>query len=1087
MLKRILSVICASSMIASVVAAQSGTTVSGRVTNDAGAPVAGANVFIPSLNVGTQTNDAGRYSFVVTGNRATGQTVTLTARVIGFTAKSISITLKSGSDITENFTLSSNPLRLGEVVVTGAGTSTTREKLGVTINTVDSGTIRRAAAPQNIVSALAAKAPGVEVRTQSGEPGASASIKIRGGASLSGTNQPLFVVDGVPIDNSTASTTGGNGSTVTENRAADINPDDIASVDILKGSAAAAIYGARAANGVVLITTKSGHSGPTRYSFTTTTNVDNIDTGNLGLQHDYAQGGGGKTAVCGGPDCVLTSNSFGALIPNGTPTYDHLNEIYKTGYTFDNNLSVSGGNDRTTFYGSGGLTNQDGVLEGPQNKYNRATFRLKGSEQVSSSFRVSGNFNFVDTRGNYVQKGSNVSGVLLGALRTPPGYNNLPYLNSLGLQRPYRFPDASGVVSMENNGYYDNPFFVLNSPGNRSELNRQIASFNADWHPTGWLSLNETLGADNYADSRLQALPITSAGNALGTVTRNDETFLQIDHNLTATATHSFSDRISGTLTLGQNLNSRRDRNLFSTGNQFLAQLPLALQNTVSQTSGQFETLAHIESYFAQATAELYEQLYFTVGVRNDGFSTFGASNRRSNFPKASAAWTFTNALGNHDQKGILSYGKLRAAYGETGKEPPVYGTITAFSTNSTFGSGFGDNITTLFGPGGIVSSGGQGNSALRPERSKEFEFGGDFGFFDQRADLSVTSYDKHTSDVIIRVPTSAAATGYNTRLENGAKLSNRGIEIAFNVRPIQAQNVALELGVQYAKNRGSVDGLLGAQFVPANNEGFTGAIGSSTLGYAPGVIRGTDFIKCGRGLKLDYNGTGVQDIDALCAATPGGFKPGALFLAANGLPAEDPTDRVIADPNPKYAMNYTTSLKLWNRLTFSGLLDLRKGGQVWDGTRGILIAKGTSAFTDVRALTNGQFGKNFETDLYPNVAGPGVGVVPFTSLAKWGSWFGGNGGGFGNVSQQFIEDGSFVKLRELSLTYTLDGAWLNRLVGFTSADIRFSGRNLHTWTKYKGLDPEANLGGAEFLTQGLDYFNSPQTKSFVIAISLNR
>ncbi|MEO8945439.1 MAG: SusC/RagA family TonB-linked outer membrane protein [Gemmatimonadaceae bacterium] len=1087
MLKRILSVIAASAMVASAALAQSGTTISGRVTNEAGAPLPGASVFIPSLNVGTQTNDNGRYSFVVAGNRAAGQTVGLTARIIGFTAKSVQITLTSGRDVTENFALISNPLRLGEVVVTGAGTSTTREKLGVTINTIDSASITRAAAPQNIVSALAGKAPGVVVRTQSGEPGASADIKIRGGSSLSGTNQPLFVVDGVPIDNSTSSTTGGDGGTVTANRASDINPDDIASVDILKGSAAAAIYGARAANGVVLITTKSGHSGPTRYSFTSSTNVDNIDAGNMALQRSYAQGDGGVTAACTKTNCAVSSNSFGAAIPTGTSTYDHLNEIYNTGYTFDNNLSVSGGNDRTTFYGSGGLTNQDGVLVGPQNKYNRATFRLKGSEEVSSTFRVGGNFNFIDTRGNYVQQGSNTSGVLLGGLRTPPNFNNLPYLNSLGLQRPYRFPNATSVVALEGAGFYDNPFFVLNNPGNRSELDREIASFTADWHPSSWLAFNETLGADNYADSRLQSLPLTSAATTTGTVTRSDENFLEIDHNLTATATHSFSDNFASTLTVGQNLNSRRDRALASNGTQLLAATPLALQNTVSQTANQNESLAHIESYFAQATADLYGQLYFTLGVRNDGFSTFGASNRRSNFPKASAAWTFTNALGKRDQKGLFSYGKLRAAYGETGKEPPVYGTITAFSTGRTFGSGYGDAINTRFGPGGIASSTGQGNDALRPERSKEFEFGGDFGFLSQRADLSITSYSKHTSDVIISVPTSAAATGYSSKLANGATLSNRGIELAFNIRPIETKNVALELGTQFARNKGSVDNLLGAQFITYNNEGFTGAIGSSTLGYAPGVIRGSDFIRCGRGLKLNYDGSGVKDIDAICAATPGGYKNNALFLGANGLPIPDPTDRVIADPNPKYTMSYTTSLKLWNKLTFSGLLDVRKGGAVWNGTKGILFAKGTSAATDVRSTTNGQFGVNFDTKIYPNVAGPGVGAVPFNNMAAWDAWFVGNGGGFGPVGEQFVEDGSFVKLRELSLTYALDGAWVKNLVGFTSADVRIAGRNLHTWTKYTGLDPEANLGGGGFLTQGVDYFNSPQTRSFVVSISLNR
>lgn len=1096
MWKRILSVIGACSMVASVAYAQGGTTVVGRVTSDAGAALAGVSVFIPSLNVGTQTSDNGQYSFSVSASRAAGQTVALTARVIGFSAKTVQITLSPGQTVTENFVLTSNPLRLGEVVVTGAGTTTTREKLGVTINTVDSASIKRAGAPQNVVSALAGKAPGVEIRTQSGEPGASADIKIRGGASLSGTNQPLFVVDGVPIDNSTSSTTGGDASTVAPNRASDINPADIASVDILKGSAAAAIYGARAANGVVLITTKSGHSGPTRYTLSSTNTFDNIDKGNLQLQTDYAQGSNGKTAVCKGPNCVLTSNSYGAKIPAGTPVYDHFGELYKTGHTYDNNLSVSGGNDRTTFYGSGGLTLTDGVLVGPNNKYNRASVRLKAAHRVSSELNIGGNFDFVDTRGNFVQKGSNVSGVLLGGLRTPPNFDNLPYLNQFGLQRPYRFPDPTDVPSMESAGYYDNPFFVLNSPGNRSELDRAIPAFNADWTPTNWLSIKENLGADDYTDSRLEALPLTSAGNAIGQVVRSDNTELQIDHNLTATANHTFSDNFAGTLTLGQNLNSRRFRQLFSTGTQLVAALPLALQNTVSQTSNEYRSLAHIESYFAQATADLYNQLYLTAGVRNDGFSTFGASNRRNNFPKASIAWAFTNALGNTAQKGILSYGKLRAAYGETGKEPPVYGTITAFSSGSTFGSGYGDAIYTLFGPGGLVSGGTEGNNSLRPERSRELEFGGDFGFFNQRADLSVTSYNKRTSDVIIQVPLSSAATGYNAKLENGAQLRNRGIELAFNVRPIETSNVSWQIGVNFSHNKGNVENLLGAQFIPYN-EGFTGASGSATLGYAPGVIRGFDFARCGRGLKLNYNGSGVQDIDALCGS---GFKPGALFVVPDttfntdgsvkeiqGLPIADPTERVIADPNPKYMMSYNTSLKLWNKVTISGLLDVRKGGAVWNGTRGVLITKGTSAFTDLRGTTGAAFGKNFYTSLYPNVAGPGAGLTAFNSYLDWQHWFQDIGGGFGSVSQQFIEDGSFVKLREVGVTFTVDQAWLHNSIGFSTADIRFAGRNLHTWTKYKGLDPEANLGGAEFLTQGLDYFNSPQARSFIISVSLNR
>lgn len=1083
MFKRILSVIGASAMVASVALAQ-GTTVSGRVTNEAGAPLAGASVFIPSLNLGSQTNDAGRYTFVVAGARAAGQTVTLTARVIGFTSKSVQITLTNGQNLTEDFTLVSNPLRLGEVVVTGAGTSTTRERLTSTINSVDSASLHRVAQPQNVVSALAAQAPNVEVRTQSGEPGSSASIKIRGASSLSGTNQPLFVVDGQPIDNSTQSTMGGDQSTVTTNRASDINPADIESIDILKGGAAAAIYGARAANGVILITTKRGHAGPTRYSFTSTETFDNVYTPQL-VQTKYGQGFDQVAATCGAPDCVVNRYSWGPEVGAGTPVFNHQDELFDTGLTADNNLQISGGSDRTTFFASGGLTNQNGYFKGPNNKYNRATVRLKGTQEVSSKLTVGGNISYIDTRGKYVQKGSNVSGVMLGALRTPPTYNNEDSFTATGLQKPARFPNPTSVTALQNAIYYDNPFFVLDNDGNRSELGRSIGNVNADWVPLGWLTIKETLGADYYNDSRLETLPLTSANNVLGSVNRLDINNLTIDNNLIATAQRTFSDNLDATLTVGQNLNSRRFRQAAVDGEQLVAPTPFALQNTISQVATEFKSLQHVQGYFTQAEVNLWQQLVLNVGIRNDGFSTFGASDRRANYPKASAAWTFTKLLGSDQNSGWLNYGKIHFAYGETGKEPPVYGAVTALSTLGFGLGGFGDVLKAgINGQGALSTSTTIGNPALRPERDRETEIGGDFAFFDSKVDLTATYYDKRSSDVILLTPVNAAQFGATSQTLNGAALKNQGVELTLNLHPLQTKNATWDVGVQFGRNKGEVTSLNGAQFITYNTEGFTGAIGSSTVGFAPGVIRGDDFARCGRGLSLTVPGIagGPQDIDALC----GSAAKGALFLAPDGRPLVDPTDRVIGDPNPKYSMSYNTSVHLWNKLTLSGLLDVRKGGTVWDGTRGILDNFGTGVDTYVRNQ-QGTFGKNYQTDVFPVVAGPGAGVVAFASQQDWQDWFQGNGGGFGPVGSQFMEDGSFVKLREIGITYTLDQRWVKSLSGFTSADIRIAGKNLKTWTKYKGFDPEANLGGAEFLTQGLDYFSNPQTRSFVISISLNR
>jgi TonB-linked SusC/RagA family outer membrane protein len=1081
----------------SVAGAQAGTTITGTVTNEAGVGLPGATVLIQGTTIGTHTDDAGRFTIIVPASRANGQTETLLARTIGYAARTVPVVLTAGSNLTQNFSLVVNPLNLDVVVVTGAGTSTTRERLTTTINTVDSSALNRAANPQNVVSALAAQAPNVEVRTQSGEPGSSASIKIRGASSLSGTNQPLFVVDGQPIDNQTISTqsisdgsgttSGADASTVAPNRASDINPADIESIQILKSAAAAAIYGARAANGVVLITTKSGQPGATRWTLSSTETFDQVNSPDV-LQHQFVQGIDGDPDVCGGPDCTVSRWSWGPAATAGTQLFDHSKELFDTGMTADNNLQVSGGNERTTFYASGGLLNQNGYLKGPNNKYNRATIRLKGTQQINSQLKVSGNLSYIDTRGKFVQKGSNLSGVMLGALRTPPNFNNADtYLPLSGLQRAYRFPNATSVASMENHVYYDNPFFVLDNPGNRSELGRSVSNLNVDWNPLQWLNVSETLGADYYNDWRLESLPLTSGNDAVGNVTRNDINNLEIDHNLIATAKHTFGTNTDLTVTVGQNLNSRRLRQTYAFGEQLIAPEPFNIQNTITPRVQEYRALRHIEAYFAQAEVSLLDQLVLNLGIRNDGFSTFGSAHPRASYPKASAAWTFSNLLNGRDRTGLLSYGKLHLAYGETGKEPPAYAAITALTSTTFIGlGGFGDLLKPgVNGQGALLTSGTLGNADLRPERNRELELGADLAFFNNKIDLSVTGYNKRGNDIILSAPINAAQNGSTLKVLNAASIKNSGTELTLNLHPIQTATTGWDVGAQYGRNRGRVLSLAGAQFINYTLEGFQGAIGTSAVGFAPGVIQGSDFVRCGRGItNVAVPGLGVvQDVDAsVCAGAP----TGALVLGDDGLPVADPTQRIIADPNPKYTMSFNTNFR-WNKLALSGLLDVRKGGSVWNGTRGVLDFFGTGKDTQIRTVSNGQYGVNYMTNIYPTTVGPGKNVVPFQSPIDWENWFLGDGGGFGTVGAQFVEDGSFAKLREISLTYTLDRPFLRNLIGFSSADIRIAGRNLKTWTKYSGFDPEVNLGGAEFLTQGLDYFINPPTRSFVLSFSLSR
>jgi hypothetical protein len=498
--------------------------------------------------------------------------------------------------------------------------------------------------------------------------------------------------------------------------------------------------------------------------------------------------------------------------------------------------------------------------------------------------------------------------------------------------------------------------------------------------------------------------------------------------------------------------------------------------------------LRHIEAYFAQGELGFYDQLFLTAGLRDDGFSTFGASKRTALYPKVDLSWLFTRFLGNASESGVLSSGKLRAAYGETGAEPPVYATITALSSTALFGSGFGDAIgVKQSGQGGLVTGGALGNNDLRPERDREAEVGTDLSFFDQRSDLSFTYYNRRSTDVILSIPVNASQTGAASQLANAATVSNKGVELAFNMRPISNRASEWSIGLQWARNQGRVVSLAqGVEFIPYDNEGFTGSIGSSTVGYAPGVIRGLDFARCGYGEQIDIDGSGnLQSIDALCGANA---KKGSLFLNnvnGRGLPVVDPDETVIADPNPKWTGSINSSYRL-GHWEVSTLLDIRHGGQMWDGTRSALYRFGTHKDTDIRSQI-GTFGQNWETSVYPDVAGPGAGRPAFSSEAQWEQWFTTEGGSASDAQAQFVENAGFVKWRELALSYRLDQPTIVGKLGVSSAVIRVAGRNLKTWSNYKGLDPESSLGGAEFLTQGIDYFNNPLTRSFVVSMTLNR
>jgi TonB-linked SusC/RagA family outer membrane protein len=1080
--------------MASALAAQEPTTVTGRVRATGGAALVGATVTIPQLGLGAITREDGRYSIVLSGVRPAGQALTLAARRVGYKPASVPLQLAAGAT-TRDFVLEDNPLQLGEVVITGAGMATEAEKVGNVRNTVSSELIARSN-EGNIVEALAGKAPGVNVVGSSGEPGSSSSIRIRGLRTVTGTASPLFVVDGTPVDNSSYSTTNFNpvdGLTTGEiegttqpNRLIDFNPSDIESIEILKGAAASAIYGSRAANGVVLITTKKGRAGEPRYSLHSSLSADKISRF-YPLQRSYGQGTFGRTPS--GECTPGNAECFRSWGPAVTQSFDHADEAFTTGHVFDNTLTASGGNERTTFFLSGSSYNNRGIYQGPNNDFTRATVRASGAQRITPTLNLSGNLSYADTRGLFLQRGNNTNALLLGLLRTPPDFDNLPYLDPVsGLHRSFRYANPDASSAGQDRGF-SNPFYTLYEELNRAKASRTFGNVNANWVAKDWLKFDYTIGADYSNDERLEGCPQECSGpGAGGRITEGTIVNYQVDQNLTGTANYRLNDNFKGTVTLGSNLNSRDFRTLSMVGRGMVAPQPFSISNTTQRDlPSDYQTHIRTEAYFGQASLELYDQLFLTGAIRNDGSSTFGENNRRNWFPKASAAWNLTDRLAN--ARGLNAL-KLRVAYGEAGLEPLPYLTETVFSGVTPVGgfvqgTGF---LPTQSGLGGLTTALVKGASDLRPERTREIEGGFDAGLFGNLMDVSFTLYKARSRDVILITPV-APSSGFFYQTQNSAEFENRGTEISLNVRPVTRDALTWEVGAGWARNRGYTRSLQGATFVTLDPINTITPYAVTKAGEEIGVFYDYGFARCG----LSPGGMGAViegvDMNAVCA----GQAYGTTYIGADGMPVADPNIRVIGNPNPRWTGNLHSTLRV-GRLEFSGLLDIKRGGDIYNGTKGALWSYGTHKDTEIRAACTGSttdtctgnehvFGAPgfFDTP----VVGPGAGKSIPIGQNFWR--YGPMPCAFTGTSEACLEDGSYVKLREISVQYTMTSGRLNNLLGVSSLDIRVAGRNLHTWTNYTGLDPETNLGGSIQKTQGMDYFNMPQTRSFVLTIGLQR
>ncbi len=1042
-------------------------TVKGKVTNTlTGEELIGANVVLQGTTMGAATDTDGNYEiqFVPPG------TYTVQVSYVSYKNTEREVNVTANREITIDFELEEDILNLDEIVVTGMGGTQIKRKLGVTVASVKPDEIEKAA-QSNVVMALAGKAPNVEIVQTSGTAGSSASIRIRGGNSIDRSTQPLFVVDGVPVNNSLNSgypSTGGGIENA--NRASDINSEDIASIEILKGSAAAAIYGSRASNGVVLITTKTGKPGKTRISFKTSIGTTKMGR-EIPLQTKYGQGSSESSSS------TTSSTTWGPELSAGTPTYNHSTDVSDGGYLNEQNLTVSGGNDMTTFFLSAGRYYEKSHWVAGSN-YERKNVRLKGTQVITDEIKLTVNVSYNNTFQNMIQRGDNAAGIGIGTLRSPPDFDNRQYLDAnTGWHRAYTQHVPSSLTDTPT---YDNPFWVMNMHKNTSDVDRVMGYVRAEYDPLDWLDLSYTIGSDYAATRTLSVEPPGSRRRGGGRMYKGTFNVHEIDANFIATIQGSkWLDRwdwLDGTLMLGHNLNRREYDRMRMYGDDFGVPTGFfQLENTVlaDQVPSEYQSQINTESYFAQATFDFYDQFYLTGALRNDGSSTFGASKRHW-FPKMSAAWEFTKA-DMMPEIPYMDFGKLRFAYGIAGVQPGVY-TILSNYTTGTIGFGVYTDAelpTAWDGEAGFRSETNIGNVAIVPEKTRETELGMDLAFWDNRIGVEMNYYNQRSSDIIfnLNVPPS---TGYYSKEENAAIITNKGWELALDITPYRSENFSWDTRLIWATNDNFVEDLAGVEYEQIGGSSYVGE------GRVMGEFRTDSWYRFGHGMMYDLDGDNVDDdIDAVYA---GQWKKNDVYVDETGTPVYSGQKLWTGkSPNADWTGSIRNDFTFFKDFSFGFFVDWVNDRYMENRGKGQLFKFGTHGETSVRnteAPINNWF-RHGEKAIGPGATnGVGLPIMQdktfFRTIVSYSGdkWY-------------FIENGGYIKLREVSFSYNLRNEFL-RKYGVSDVNFRLSGRNLWMSTDYTGWDPDTNRSQGGSNARGIDYFNSPQVKAYNLTMRIN-
>lgn len=1033
-------------------AAQAGATISGRVTGASGEPLANANVFLVGTTLGTVTRDDGGYSLIIPADRATGQPATLRIRRIGYRDASTTVTLAPGR-LTRDFSLVSAPTQLEGVVVTALGIERDKRSLGVAQQTVAPEELT-AAREVNIVNALSGKVSGVQV-TNNGPPGGSARIVIRGANSVAGNNQPLFVIDGIPIDNSSLSSTrsgnalpGSNtgfGGLDFGNAASDINPNDIESISILKGANAAALYGARAANGAVVITTKSGR-GSRGMGVTLAQNVTFETPLRLPeFQDMYGQGSGGQFAYKDGRGGGINDNvnrSWGPLMDgrlitqwwsNGVPAPwvpapDNVTDFFETGRTATTSVAVSGASDRADVRLS--ATNLDVKSMFPSNTLRRLNTALNGGAKITDKLTARATVTY--TRGvghNRPGTGYDANSALFNIMIWGGRQRDLEHLST------YMNPD--GTQFGPNRTTTNNPYWTVYADPNDDTRDRVVGNGSVTYQINDWLTATARSGTDWYRDWRKQQyadgnIAVDYSGGAFFEQNLYSR---ETNSDFLLTAERKPTGSMGLTVNVGGNLRDSRFSNYNNGTNHLVIPGTFNIGNSaVTPQVSAFESTRRANSVYGQGQLSWNNYLFVDVTGRNDWSSTLPAGNNSYFYPSVSGSFVFTDALPSLQLGTWLTYGKLRASYAAVGNDADPYQLGVTYNAGTPFGS-----VPRFSVPQTIP------NANLKPERTKSWEAGGELRLLDERVTLDATYYNKLTDNQIIPAQITPAI-GFTSAVVNAGSIRNKGIELQSTISPIRSSTGGFnwDAVVNYAKNDSRVESLYpGLQTVVLG--AYWGLTVEARLNEPYGTLYGNPYLRDSQG----------------------------QLIVQNGLPRVDPKQVVLGHYTPDWIGGLQNRFH-YRDFDFSFLVDTRQGGQIFSTTKMFGEESGVLA-ASLRGRENGQTLAEGGGLIVDGVNADGsVNTTKVTAQAYFNSLF--------QLHEANMVDASFVKLREARLGYNVPQRISGRL-GITAMNVALVGRNLWLHANAPDIDPEGAFDSGN--VQGIEFVNFPSARSIGFVLNV--